>query len=317
MALIIKGLDLSRVKAKKQEQRTTLASRTLILDGDGPAYRAAATVKRLDTAIRRFQTDVLTQMAMTGCGQATVHLTHRTSHKNGRKLVPAWKPYQGSRKGKSKPALLEPLRDAMALRENWLPEFTVVMHYELEADDGMIIQAHQLRDLGVIWSDDKDLMCTPYLYYRQDQGCIEGAEPHGWIAEKFTPGGQHKVVGRGPLFFWAQMLMGDTADHIQGIHKLNGRACGSIGAYDFLSPIRDRDEAANAVIGAYIQCRQNVVAEAWLLHLLQHPRDDAQQYLESFDLHPLHREYVQECGREVKEAMNAKASPYQHGLMEA
>ena len=162
MTLTIKGLDLSKVKARAQETRLTERGRVLIIDGDGPAYRAAATVKRLDTAVRHFQSAILTEMEMARCGSATVHLTHRTSHKNGRHHVIAAKPYQGQRKGKSKPPLLEPLREAMMDKANWLPEFEVRMHYDIEADDAMIIQAHQLKDGGVIWSDDKDLRCTPY-----------------------------------------------------------------------------------------------------------------------------------------------------------
>lgn len=295
MSRVIKGLDLSKVKAAKQDMSRIQAGRTLILDGDGPAYRAAATSKRLDTAVRRFQSAVLTELMMTGCSSATVHLTHRTSHKNGRHHVIATKPYQGNRKGKNKPPLLELLRDTMADRENWLPEFTVDMHYTIEADDGMIIQAHQLKEDGVVWSDDKDLRCTPYLYYEQSEGRVHSPEPHGYIEEKFTPAGSLKVIGRGPVFFWAQLLMGDSADNIAGVRTLNGRLCGPAGALTALKGCRDRDEAANIVTDAYRAINQNIIAEGFLLHLLQHPRDHVHEYLQSFDLSPANREFVQDC----------------------
>lgn len=295
MSLVIKGLDLSKVKAKQQDMSRLKAGRTLILDGDGPAYRAAATSARLDTAVRKFQSAVLTELMMTGCSTASVHLTHRTSHKNGRMHVLATKPYQGQRKGKSKPPLLELLRDTMMNRENWLPEFDVTMHYEIEADDAMIIQAHQLGMDGVIWSDDKDLRCTPWLYYERDEGRVCSPEPHGFVTEKFTPAGERKCLGQGPIFFWAQMLMGDSADHIAGIRTLNGSSCGIAGAYNTLKSIKHRDEAANIVVDGYRAIDQNIIAEGFLLHLLQHPRDHVYDYILSHDLSEPNRMFVQDC----------------------
>jgi hypothetical protein len=295
LSLVVRGLDLSKVKAAQQDMSKLKAGRTLILDGDGPAYRAAATSKRLDTAVRRFQSAVLTELMMTGCSSATVHLTHRTSHKNGRHHVIATKPYQGQRKGKDKPPLLELLRDSMVNREHWLPEFTVDMHYTIEADDAMIIQAHQLKMDGVVWSDDKDLRCTPYLFYEQAEGRVGSPEPHGYVEEKFTPGGTLKCLGRGPIFFWAQLLMGDSADNIAGVQRLGGKLCGPAGALGVLKAIKHRDEAANIVTDAYRAIDQNIIAEGFLLHLLQHPRDHVYEYLQSFDLSPANRQFVQDC----------------------
>ena len=295
MTLTIKGLDLSKVKTRAQETRLTERGRVLIIDGDGPAYRAAATVKRLDTAVRHFQSAILTEMEMARCGSATVHLTHRTSHKNGRHHVIAAKPYQGQRKGKSKPPLLEPLREAMMDKANWLPEFEVRMHYDIEADDAMIIQAHQLKDGGVIWSDDKDLRCTPYYYYEQSTGQVQGFEPHGYIEAKFTDAGNLKVIGRGPIFFWAQLLMGDSADNIKGIERYNGKLCGPASAIEVLGKVRDRHQAANLVIDAYRAIDQNILAEGYLLHLLQSPNDHVYDYMLSYDLSNANRQFVQSC----------------------
>lgn len=293
--MIVKGLDLTKVRAAEHIAATALGARTLILDGDGPAYRAAATVKRLDTAIRHFQSYVLAELDMTRCGTAMVHLTHRRCTKNGRMLVRAAKPYQGQRKGKSKPPLLEPLREALMDKANWLPEFEVRMHYDIEADDAMIIQAHQLQDRGVVWSDDKDLRCTPYHYYEQSLGTVQGFEPHGYIEQKLTPAGNLKVIGRGPVFFWAQMLMGDTADNIAGLLRYNGQLCGPAGALKVLGGVRNRDEAANLVLAGYRESGQNALAEGHLLHLLRHPHDTVEAYFLQHELDPLNREFVLEC----------------------
>ena len=291
--MIVKGVQLSALPAQFEG---CVEGRTLILDGDGPAYRVAATVKRLDTAIRRFQQDMLTQMFITQSHTVRVHLTASASTKAARFSVLAAKPYQGNRKSKTKPALLEPLREAMTMRENWLPEFEFVkMHTVIEADDGMMHDAYSLKDSGVIWSDDKDLRMTPYPYYEDSTGKVMPGEKFGKLWLSHTPAGQVKLLGQGPLFFWAQMLMGDTADNIQGVKTYAGRQCGPVGAYEVLRDCSDCSDAANRVIGAYRAINQNPLAEGWLLWLQRNPDDNVWEYLKELDLSAENREFVNDC----------------------
>ena len=49
--MIVQGVDIS---ALPDQFQSAVPGRTLIIDGDGPCYVAAATVKRLDTALRNF-----------------------------------------------------------------------------------------------------------------------------------------------------------------------------------------------------------------------------------------------------------------------
>ena len=296
MAAHLLGINTEDVPAQFEG---AVAGRTLIMDGDGPAYRAAATTKRLDAAIRKYHTDMLTQMFMTNSQFLTVHLTSSKSLKNNRDLVIAAKPYPGQRKGKSKPPLLEPLRTALELPENWLPEMNVVLHRFLEADDGMIQQAHTLKMDGVIWSDDKDLMHTPYLYYRQKLGIVEGAEPFGWIQKEFTPAGQMKVTGRSMKFFWTQMLMGDTADNVKGIITFDGKLCGPAMAYDILDPVKTEAEVANLVVDAYRRINQNVLAEGWLLWFTRFDGDSFWHYVTNCGLSPENTAFVHDCASRV------------------
>ena len=131
--MLIQGID---VDSLPDQFEGYVQGRTLVLDGDGPCYVISSTVKRLDTAIRNYQQYILTQLFLTKSQDCRIHLTAKDSTKAGRYNVKAIKPYQGQRKGKDKPALLEPLREAIALPQNWLPEFEVLLHRELEADDG-------------------------------------------------------------------------------------------------------------------------------------------------------------------------------------
>lgn len=269
--------------------------RTLILDGDGPCYVAAATVKRLDTAVRNFQQHVLKQMFMTKAQDVRIHLTAKTSDKFGRFRVKAAKPYQGQRDSSKKPALLEPLREAMADRSNWLPEFDVILHRELEADDGMMQDSYRLGDYGVTASEDKDLRMTPHPYYEMSTGVVKPGQPVGFVDIKHTPAGNAKLWGQGPLFFWAQMLAGDQADHIQGILKYKGEKCGIVGAVEALRDVENINVAANRVINGYREIDQNVLAEGWLLWLTRWPGDNVLHYMRSLELTERNRAFVEDC----------------------
>lgn len=296
--MIVGGVDLSTLP---DQFKGFVMGRTLILDGDGPCYVASATAKRLDTALRNFQQAILTQMFLTKSQRCNIHLTANTSHKAGRFNVIAAKPYQGNRNGKAKPPLLEPLRQAVAQRDNWLENYHVAMHHVLEADDGMMHDAYELGEDGLIWSDDKDLRMTPYLYWCREKGIILPSQPVGWLSPKFTPSGTMKLVGQGPLFFWAQMLMGDTADNIQGIKKLNGRLCGPAATYEALRGFEGKpiEHAANFVINAYKEIYQNPLPEATLLWLLRWKDDSALKYIESLALTEENRRYIHECNQRV------------------
>lgn len=290
--MILRGVDPTKAG---DQFFGCVAGRTLILDGDGPAYRAAATVKRLDTALRNYQKDILTQIFLTKAQDCRIHLTASGCDKAGRYRIKAVKPYQGNRKDKPKPSLLEPLRQAIAQRENWLPEYSVVMHHLVEADDGMMQDAYRLGSDGIIWSDDKDLSMTPYLYWDREKAVIRPSEPVGWLAPKYTPSGTLKCVGQGPLFFWAQMLMGDTADHVQGILRFNGKACGPDGALKALAHCTDIHVAANIVLDAYRVIGQNPLPEGWMLWLLRWHGDNFWEYATSLNLTEQNREYLIEC----------------------
>lgn len=293
--MIVNGIDTD---AMPPLFGNVVQGRVLIVDGDGPAYVAAATAKRLDTALRNFQQNILTQLFLTKAQTARIHFTAKTSKKAGRFNVVAIKPYQGQRKDKAKPSLVEPLREAAADRSNWLEEYECVLHRELEADDGMMHDAYQLGENGLIWSDDKDLRMTPYPYWCREKGVILPSQPFGWLQPKYTPSGTMKLIGQGPLFFWAQMLMGDTADHIQGLLRYRGALCGPARAYEVLHPLEaagDMNAVANVVLDAYRAIDQNPVAEGYLLWMLRWPGDHVVHYFNSLALSKDNADFVRDC----------------------
>lgn len=271
--------------------------RTLIIDADGPAYVASSTVKTVATAVRKFQSIVLTKMFMAKAENAICHFTAGTSNKGMRFSVLAAKPYQGNRTGKAKPPLLEATRQACSLRENWLPEYEVVIHHILEADDGMIIDAYRLGEFGVIDSDDKDLRMTPYPYYCKDKGIVLPSAGFGFLYLKYLS--TVKCLGQGLKFFWAQMLMGDSADNIKGVAKLNGGLCGPKGAFDALDPLLTSADCANFVFDAYRAIDQNPIPEGWLLWLRRTQEDTVLDYFNSMSLSAANTAFYNDCTKRV------------------
>lgn len=269
---------------------SAVPGRVLLLDGDAACYQVTNSAKTMETALRQYVKKVYEYMFMTNCSTVRIHLTSKRSRKANRDWYPTVLPYQGNRKGKPKPPLLEPLRIAIAhhhsLEDGRIPlEWSVMLHDYWEADDGLVMDSVYYGGNGVVWSEDKDLRLCPGPFYEISTGRVDYIDnPYGWIAAGATEGGTLKVKGHGTKFFWAQMLMGDTADHVKGILKLNGKLCGPAGAIDFLTPIEDESEAANKILWAYAKTQQQFLPEAECLWLRRHGEDSAYNYIRSLDL---------------------------------
>jgi hypothetical protein len=289
--MIINGIDPNDLG---DDFSVSDSGKVLILDGDGPAYVAAATVKTVPTGCRRFASSVLTATFLAECSTADVYLTAEDSYKHGRFTINAWKPYQGQRSSASKPPLLTPLREALEAEEQH-PEFTVHMERILEADDAMMIQAYAEKENGIIRSEDKDLRMTPYPYFDIETGKVMPSDPFGYLYMSMTEGGTKKLLGRSLKFFWAQMVMGDTADNIRGLDKYKGKNIGPVDTHAWLEPIKDIEALCNEVIGAYREINQNPLPEAWLLWLLRSPTDNVWSYFNELPWTEANRAFLAEC----------------------
>lgn len=271
--------------------------RTLVMDGDAACYRASASAAKLETAQRRFTTLIFEAMFLTKAESARVHLTPKGCYKNGRHLLLGAKPYQGNRSSKAKPALLEPLRSTapdLFLEHECIRVFA---HYDVEADDAIMQDAYTVEN-AIVWSEDKDLNIVPCRKYDISTGIERVLAPgnrFGWVKAKYTDGGSLKADGHGTKFFWLQMLMGDTADNVKGILKLDGQLCGAAKALSVLDGIETEDHAANLVINAYREIDQNPLPEAEALWLTRAPGDTASGYIWSLNLTERNREFIKDC----------------------
>lgn len=268
---------------------------TLLLDGDGLAYKVASCYKRMETCYNNFRLGVFEMMELSGAEFARVHLTPEGCSKNDRHLLIGAKQYQHNRGNSVKPPLLAELRATLPELYSQDETITVIGNYSVEADDALMIDCYSMQNTVLI-SPDKDLKIAPTARYDENQGRIlRISDRFGWLGERFTESGKMKIDGHGTAFFWAQMLMGDTADGVKGILKYNNKLCGEKTTYEILKGIRVEDDAANLVIDGYRAINQNPLPEAGMLWLLRTPEDTAEGYICSLGLTPENRDFILDC----------------------
>ena len=210
-----------------------------------------------------YKADVMIEDKMRECAasMAVLHLTPTGSTKGGRYDTAIQKEYQAKRESE-KPRYLNEVREHMA---NKTGRIQGKSWDNAEADDGMAQAAWAAHREGtstlvVVATKDKDLNMVPGLHLDWDTGIIEGAsDTFGSIQinVKFSKAGTKikKLVGYGTKFFWAQMLMGDPVDNIQGVPfaTINGKRkkVGLVGAYELLEEATTDSECLRIVTEAY------------------------------------------------------------------
>ncbi len=199
-------------------------------------------------------------MRMSGATSYVCHLTAPSSTKGGRYEQAVQREYQGGRADKAKPENLAALRKFIAHNLNG------AVHLDQEADDGLAQANYGAMgkdgswgdsNLSVIVSQDKDLRMVPGLHYDFDTKavfCVCDKFGSIWIDDS---GSAKKLKGWGTKFFWAQTLMGDTADNIRGIPAVparmipgtkgktltGGKPCGPVLTYELLKDVQSDKDA--------------------------------------------------------------------------
>lgn len=163
---------------------------------------------------------------------------------NYRFQIAKTKPYKGNRVA-AKPAHYD------LLREYLMKTYPTTMVYDEEADDRLgIISQNQCKDACVIVSIDKDLNQLPGDHYNPvtleryivtDPGVLTLSSD------------KRKLSGGGVKWFYAQMLLGDSADNIPGISGL-----GPVSVYHALVDINTEIEMLKITYNLY---KSNLNAE--------------------------------------------------------
>jgi len=205
------------------------------LDGDVSCYYAAWTDMSLGLCIKQLKQHIEVKRLLSGCEFIRVHTTQGA--KAGREDYAKVTPYQDVRKKNKDPEKSARVHELRQFLQNYKSE-TVIPYpqFDIEADDSMNIMQRK-RIAGGMYSTiitkDKDLdMCPGNHHTYDDLEPFEVPDGYGelWIDERQVPANtakgytiKKKVKGIGTSFFWAQLLMGDTADSIPGLPKLSAK----------------------------------------------------------------------------------------------
>lgn len=157
-----------------------------------------------------------------------------TGKGNFREEIAKTKAYKDHRKEKQKPFHYE------NIRQYFIHSYKAVVVDGMEADDALaIVQTEAGDGETVICTRDKDLLQVQGWHYGWESG-LQGEQPLHYVTKfgrlkpvwKETPRGLmlKTLKGEGAIWFYAQMLMGDSTDNIPGCpgigpgkaHKLLG-----------------------------------------------------------------------------------------------
>lgn len=202
----------------------------LQLDGDIACYYNSWPDNSLATDIKNLKLHIEAKRLLAGCEIVNVHTTR--GRKAGREDIAQVQQYQETRNvaNPEKKKRVEQLRDFLG---TYCSKTVIAMpQWDIEADDSMSIRQRECIDEGKvskIMTVDKDLDMVPGTHIHYDT-YEEHVHPDGygklWIKEsgelksKGGNGIKKTLKGQGTSFFWAQLLMGDKADHIPGLPKL-------------------------------------------------------------------------------------------------
>lgn len=166
--------------------------------------------------------------------QAETYTGYLTGKDNFRDGIASLQRYKGNRydkdgnRIKAQPIWLQECRQELITR------YGCLLQDGQEADDALGIASYKRYQEQVeseehyrtiISSIDKDLRINPGMHHNMTTGNLDWVTPFGdlYIEEKVSPTNgktTKKVRGSGLKFFYAQILMGDTADWIPGLPKV-------------------------------------------------------------------------------------------------
>lgn len=268
------GVDLSALTPQMPARvfPAEVSGRVVHIDADFLAYMVSYEKPNTQIELKDMQHNAQVAIEkmrrMAGAQGVMLHLTPSLSTKGGRIWQGIQREYQGNRKDKEKPEKLSVIR-------TWLASaFPAQSHLECEADDGMSSEqyaaiANGARDLSVICSKDKDLNMVPGLHMDWDTGEIVDSGTDFGEIHLVEQGSSKKLKGYGQKFFWAQMLMGDTADNVQGLPFLwtstmsKPKKVGPAITYSLLCDINNSKEAFTYIKSLYEAAAQYAPFKHW------------------------------------------------------
>tara|TARA_R110002096_G_scaffold110795_4_gene241971 strand:+ start:3365 stop:4363 length:999 start_codon:yes stop_codon:yes gene_type:complete len=252
--------------------RKVKASRVLQYDADFSCYETADMEVPAANNFKNLL-DLLNMKRVTaGAGLINCFIT--LGYKSGRDTMATVKPYQENRDPDA--PIKVRVRELRHLLANYESEhIKVIVGHFFEADDLMcqeqeaMIAAGRIED-SVLMSGDKDLWMVQGYHADPRTGRQWLVSGFGGTEYREVGNVKPKLVGTGTSWFWHQMIMGDRADNIPGLEKLDNTtldrylplkskkprkagsgACGEAKAVAILLDAKSDVEAGRRVFEAY------------------------------------------------------------------
>lgn len=222
------------------EKGTTVTK--VLIDGDIIAYRSAFHARDFDLDVAVNKADELIEMILNKTlfiAAPHEYQVYLTGSGNFRFDIAKSHVYKGNRKSGDKPLWLYDVRQHMIKKWN-----AIVSEGE-EADDLIAIEATRYGPDTIVASIDKDMLQLPCRHYNFGRD-------EWYTVDEF----------QGLLFFYTQILTGDSADNIIGLYRV-----GPAKAKKILEGCKSEADLWNAVVKAYDGDVERVVENARLLWL--------------------------------------------------
>lgn len=221
----------------------------VLIDGDVLAYRAAFShedkvspdfaIEKVDSLIREVMTHLLSFYS------PNEYEVYATGKGNFRSDIAKTAAYKGNRKDAPKPTHLQ------AVRDHLVAVHKATMSSGEEADDMISIRATELGYKACIASIDKDFLQVPCWHYnisKQELSKVNEIE--------------------GLRFFYSQILTGDRADNIIGLHGIGPKK-----AEKALADCKTEGEMLQVCVDMYNGDLDRVIENGQLLWLRRKVRE--------------------------------------------
>lgn len=212
----------------------------ILIDGDIIAYRAGFSSNDLEASDAEAKVDELIDTIIEDTEFiSTDYQVYLTGKGNFRFDIAKTLEYKGNRKDAVKPIYLQHIRDYLTTK------YEATVSEGEEADDLIAIAATKIGMKAVVASIDKDMLQIPCFHYNLTRRELS-------------------AVGEfdGLKFFYTQILTGDKADNIKGLHR-----CGPVKAGKILAECDTEMKLWDACLEAYEGDTERVIENARLLWL--------------------------------------------------
>ena len=252
--------------------RKVIDSKVLQYDADFSCYEVADMDVPAANNMKNLLDLLNMKRVMVGAGTINCFIT--LGYKSGRDTMATVKPYQENRDPDAPIKVrVKELRHLLANYES--EHIKVIVGHFFEADDLMCREQEKMikagrRDDSVLMSGDKDLWMVQGFHADPRTGRQWLVD--GYMHTEYREVGnvKPKLVGEGTSWFWHQMVMGDKADNIPGLEKLDNTtldrylplkshkarksgagACGEAKAVAMLLGVKTNKQAMQRVYEAY------------------------------------------------------------------